>query len=128
VRQPHSGNFRLACVEPCTVAWDGRSHAASLWNLSVVGVYVVLGELPVLATPVSLAFTLPGESHEIRVAGRVAWLNPPAAHAMGARVLDLPPGCGVEFLDLTPEDRARIEERVGKTYKKGLIKPGGKVD
>lgn len=126
MRQPHSGNFRIACVEPCTVTWDGRSYAASLWNLSVVGVYVVVGELPALATPVSLVFKLPGEGREIRVAGRVAWVNPPASPSMGERVLDLPPGCGVEFLDLRPEDRARIEERVGKTYKKGLIKPGVK--
>jgi len=125
VKQPNSGNFRIAYVEPCTVSWDAQSRAASVWNLSVVGVYLVLPDAPSVGTPVSLLFKLPAEGRELRVAGRVAWINPPASHAMGARVLDLPPGCGVEFLDLSAQDRALIDACVAKTRKKkGKPKPG----
>lgn len=124
MKQPHSGHFRIAYVEPCTLTCDGQSRAASIWNLSVVGVYLVLADAPAVGTAVSLLFKLPGEGRELRVAGRVAWINPPAGHAMGARVLDLPPGCGVEFLDLSAQDRALIEQRVARTYRKGELKPG----
>jgi len=63
---------------------------------------------------VMLSFCLPGELTVIRVNARVAWINPPAKKKKGAgeRAQNLPPGFGLEFLNLAQIDRTRITARV----------------
>jgi hypothetical protein len=114
--QTYTGRWRIVCNEPCGIE-DGpeTTRSGRLWNVSVAGAYVVLPQLTVeLGQRVRLFFCLPGELIPIRVTARVAWINPPSREkeAVGERSPRLPPGCGLEFIDLAQIDRTRITARV----------------
>jgi hypothetical protein len=117
LEQPASGYHRIACGEPCQVAYDNRPLDGMVWNLSVVGVYVVLGPpLPEAGDTLVLTFTLPGDPRPITCQGRVRWHNPPSIFkGCGRTKLGLPPGCGIEFTVLDSGDAERIEARVRST-------------
>ncbi len=111
---PKSGFLRIASVEACDVEYRAGCRAATTWNVSVLGAYVVIHPVPDVNEHLRLSFRLPEDPHPIRAVGRVAWQNPPSpVKGVGVRAADLPPGCGVEFLAIDPEDRRRIEARVG---------------
>jgi hypothetical protein len=123
--QPYSGRWRIACQEPCDILEADERHPATLWNVSVAGAYVAMEDLVVAAgQQVRLSFCLPGELIVIQVTARVAWVNPPKRskkkpirleHVSGVRAAELPPGCGLEFIDLAQMDRTRITVRVQGT-------------
>lgn len=113
--QPYSGRWRIMCQEPCDLEVLEENHPGTLWNVSVTGAYVALPSPSVEAgRHVRLSFCLPGELTMIQVTARVAWVNLPldAKNACGKRASELPPGCGLEFLDLAQTDRTRITARV----------------
>src|SRR5262249_60604131 len=59
VEQPESGHHRIACGESCKVTRDGRTREGMIWNLSVLGVYLVMeAPLPTLGETVMLTFNL----------------------------------------------------------------------
>jgi uncharacterized protein (TIGR02266 family) len=87
---------------------DGRPGTAFIVNVSVVGAYLAMDDIPPLGAQLSVGFTFPGNSREIRASGSVVWLNPRQQHP----VHSLPPGVGVKFHDLADADRARIERFV----------------
>jgi hypothetical protein len=117
IEQPASGHNRIACGEACDVTLGGERRQGMVWNLSVVGVYLVLP--PPLPEPVQtllLTFTLPGDPAAITCQGRVRWLNPPSIfQGCGRSKLALPPGCGIEFTVLDTRDAERIGARVRAT-------------
>ena len=107
--------YRVTCVEPCeVVSLDGYRRHGTLWNLSAGGVYAVLRPpLPPLGRTVLLSFMLPDDSRPITCEARVEWHNPPSGlEGRGSVKLTLPPGCGLSFRVLDPEDAARIAARV----------------
>ena len=116
--QPLSGFWRIACCEPCCIRASDRSQVEGvIWNLSVVGAYVVLQSPRPEGDLLSLSFTLPGDDHAVEAQARVVWQNRPSVWpGCGERSVALPPGCGVEFTRLEEPDATRIEERVRKTY------------
>ena len=115
-RVPHSGFVRIACSEPSEIADGAGRRQAVVWNVSVLGVYVVVDPIPPEGEQVRLTFRLPDDPTPIETDGRVAWVNPPSrVKGVATKVVDLPPGCGIEFLALADSDRARIEERVRAT-------------
>jgi Tfp pilus assembly protein PilZ len=117
MEQPASGYHRIACGETCEVAMDDQHREGIIWNLSVVGVYVVLGSpLPAVGETVILTFTLPGDPERITCQGRIRWLNGPSIFkGCGQAKLALPPGCGIEFTVLDSRDAERIATRVRAT-------------
>jgi hypothetical protein len=117
LEQPASGHHRIACGEPCDVTLGTTHIQALVWNLSVVGAYVVLpAPLPAPGEPIRLSFALPGDGAPVVCDSRVRWVNAPSIFKGCGRVkLSLPPGCGVEFSALSLRDRERIEARVRAT-------------
>ena len=116
LEQPASGHHRIACGEPCEVAVGGLRRQGMIWNLSVVGVYLVLPAPPAAGETVVLTFALPGDPAAITCQGRVRWINPPSIFSgCGRNKLALPPGCGVEFTVLDTSDAERIGSRVRAT-------------
>ena len=110
---PRSGAVRIACVEACELETRAGKRTAMLWNVSVLGVYLVIDPLPEIGETLRVTFHLPQDPEPVRVAGRVAWLNPPTrTRGLASKAIDLPSGCGVEFIDLSAADRERIESRV----------------
>ncbi len=75
-------------------------------NLSTGGVFLKTDNPLPLDTPLSLEFSLPDLTSPIRCQGRVAWVNA----AENASKPLLPPGMGVQFLDLSLEFMYAIRE------------------
>jgi hypothetical protein len=117
IHKPASGHHRIACGESCTVTREGRSREGMIWNLSVVGVYLVMEPpLPPEGETVQLRFNLPGDPSPIVCQARVRWQNAPSIFkGCGEVALALPPGCGLEFIALDARDVQRIEARVRTT-------------
>ncbi len=107
---PPRGDARIAGGTPCGVFVERVRRPGTIWNLSIVGVYVVLAEpLPPVDTRVLMTFSLPGERALIACLGRVRWLNAPSIFkGCGSAKPSLPPGCGVEFVELDEVSRRRI--------------------
>ena len=115
ISQPYSGRWRIACQEPCDIHDAGERHPGTLWNVSVAGAYIAMEDLEVEpGKEVKLSFCLPGELIVIQVTARVAWVNPPVRkkRSTARTAAELPPGIGLEFVDLRQMDRTRITARV----------------
>jgi hypothetical protein len=117
LEQPASGYHRIACGESCEVSAGDQRREGLIWNLSVVGVYLVLSPpLPTAGEMLLMTFTLPGDARPITCQGRVRWQNAPSIFKGCGRVkLALPPGCGIEFTVLDAGDAERIKARVHAT-------------
>ena len=70
-----------------------------------MGAYLAMDEIPPLGAQLSLGFTFPGNSREVRAGSTVVWVNPRQQHP----VHSLPPGVGVKFQGLAEADRQRID-------------------
>jgi len=116
LHQPASGHRRIACNERCEIQFGERHLDAIIWNLSVLGVYLIGDTLPEVGAMVHLSFSLPGDAAAITCEARCLWQNPPSIFkGCGALARGLPPGCGLEFVGLPEEARARIERRIKAT-------------
>jgi len=73
-------------------------------NVNEGGLFIETESPPPTDTRVSLQFKLPGGGAPIQARGRVAWIQTPGS--------DEPAGMGVEFENLGPEARERIDEIV----------------
>src|SRR5207302_186159 len=100
------GYRRIACSEPCDVGLEGDGRHGVVWNVSALGLYVVMepaASIPQEGETMRLSFTLPDEETRVVCQGRVAWRNLPSIFkGCGAAAAGLPPGCGFEFIDLKP--------------------------
>jgi len=112
--------LRVPFVRRCTLTFgDGRSWSAFLVNINVLGVYIAHDEMPGLGEAVRVQFSFPDSDRELSLQGVVAWLNPRQQHP----VHSLPPGFGVKFRGVSPEDATSIE-RVITEYR--ARHPGGR--
>jgi PilZ domain-containing protein len=115
LNQPYSGFRRIACAEPCVLTDADGAHEGVVWNVSVVGAYVVTSEpaWPREGQQIEISFSLPQDPAPIKAVARVVWEN---RHSLwpgcGQRAAALPPGYGLEFVRLEAADRARIGARV----------------
>ena len=91
---------RIACIEPCLIA--GEPHLrATTWNVSTRGVFLVVDPVPEPGAHLRISFSLPNESEPIGAEVKVVWQNPPSpVKGTGSRALHVPPGCGLEFVDI----------------------------
>lgn len=110
-RQPRSGFNRVPFVQSCTVTWDGVETGCLVCNISLLGVYLHLEAPLERRREVTLRFRLADEGPEVEAAAVVTWVNEaPPEGATG-----LPPGCGLRFLRVAPDDLRRIAALVA-TY------------
>jgi hypothetical protein len=117
LNQPYSGFKRIACSEPCVLEDAEGSREGVVWNLSVVGAYLVVRTVPREGETVQLSFSLPGDPAPINATARVVWANRPSSWpGCGESAVALPPGCGVQFTGLDTGALRRIEVRVRTTY------------
>lgn len=100
---------RIPCVQRAAFTALGRTEPLFVVDLGLHGVFVERGEpLPAGAT-VDITFPLPGNEIPVRAACRVAWWNPPVD---GAAPRSLPPGLGLEFVEMSDADRDRVRRHV----------------
>ncbi len=112
---PKSGFVRVPYIQRCRIEHDGKTRAAVVCNLSVIGVYVTIDPLLPEGARIKISFLLPGDPRSFRALATVRWLNPEDPQ----KVDSLAPGCGLRFDDL-PEDETRRLERVVFDYCSGL--------
>lgn len=73
-------------------------------NLSTGGVFIETAHRFEVDAPLLVSFVLPEREAELRCRARVAWVN----HAERRLKPSLPPGIGVQFLDLSGTERAEL--------------------
>src|SRR5258708_4114035 len=105
VRPRSSGLYRIPFVRPCDIA--GR-RGANICDLSAGGVYIALKPVPDVGEGFAISFALPGRENPLTVHSVVTWRNA----LWDRRALDLPPGCGLRFLGLQPQDLQLIHALV----------------
>lgn len=116
VGQPFTGRARIPLITDCTLTGRFGTRHGSLCNLSVLGVYVALDDMPALGAHGRVSFHLPGVDEEFSADIRVCWQNP----AFPARAHALPPGCGLCFENL---DESQVELLAGlvRDYQHSLV-------
>ena len=84
-------------------------------NLSAGGVFIETAEALAVDTPLTLEFSFPDNPQPIHCRGRVAWVN------RGEPLVcpNLPPGLGVQFLDLNLADLHALRSFIDKA----LLRP-----
>jgi len=93
-------------IRRCALAFDdGTSASTFTVNINVLGAYVARDQMPQLSQAVTITLATPGKDVQLVLRGTVTWLNPRQQHP----VHSLPPGFGVKFDELSPEDRRCIE-------------------
>src|SRR5438876_869427 len=79
VLMPSSGHVRIPTWEPCEVRVGDERREGSVWNLSLLGLYLAIDvPLPPVGEELDLTFTLTGDDRPLVCAARVAWQNPPS--------------------------------------------------
>jgi PilZ domain-containing protein len=102
----NNGLLRVPFIRRCAVAFDdGTSVSTFTVNINVLGAYVARDQMPRLNQVVTITLATPGKDIPLVLRGTVTWLNPRQQHP----VHSLPPGFGVKFETLSPEDRRCIE-------------------
>lgn len=112
VNQPHTGFIRVPYEPPCRLTGTHGAVEGRLCNISVKGVYVTLNPIPDVGEMFRLSFNLPEDPKPLDVQVEVAWRNTERDRKM----LRLPLGCGLHFLDLRPQDKQRIAAFVGRVH------------
>lgn len=69
-------------------------------NISTGGVFLETTKILPLDAPLTIKFSLPDTERIITCTARVAWKNDPVA----LKKPSFPPGMGIQFLDLSPDD------------------------
>jgi len=88
--------------------------ATSCLNIIRGGIFIQTPDPPPLNREIILRFTIPGDPLPLRLRGRVVWCN---AHP-GRN--PFPPGIGVQFLELGPEQAARLETFIVALRRRGI--------
>jgi len=106
---------RIACIEPCFIAGEPKLRATT-WNVSTRGVFIVVDPVLEPGAHLRISFSLPNEAEPIGAEVKVVWQNPASpVRGNGSRALHVPPGCGLEFIDIEASDLERIEAHVQAT-------------
>jgi hypothetical protein len=104
VSQPYTGFIRVPYEPPCRLVGKEAVRAGQLCNISVKGVYVTIDPIPGVGEVFRLSFNLPDDEKPVEVDAEVAWRNT----ERDRKVLRLPLGCGLHFLNLLRHDYERI--------------------
>jgi Tfp pilus assembly protein PilZ len=120
------GRIRVPFIHRGRLEHDGGSESLFLLDLGVSGAFVERpAGLPV-GSRVVLHFPLPGNEIPVVVTCRVAWWHPPGGRLVSKA---LPAGLGLEFVEVSPVDRARLRahligylqgERSGRRFHRAL--------
>ena len=79
---------------------------AYITDIGALGIFLRTNAPYVVGTRLNLSFQPAGESTPLRLHGEVRWVSNPASEPTR------PPGMGVAFLELTPEQRQRLLDLV----------------
>jgi Tfp pilus assembly protein PilZ len=104
LNQPHSSFSRIPYTQRCRLWRGDEVQDGVLCNISTLGVYLTLDDVPEVGEEVRLSFPLPGADAPIEAVSIVTWQNLEEP----VTTESLPRGCGLRFELVNPIDRARI--------------------
>lgn len=104
------------CVRYPTVDKLVEAYAA---DLSHGGIFLTTQRFMPLNAVIRLDFVLPAGGGDVTVIGRVAYVRDAAA----AQASDKPAGMGIEFLDMSGENAARIEKFIAERTSERAVPP-----
>lgn len=105
---------RIPFVQKATITHKGATQEAFTIDVGLSGVFVERDEPLPIGDPVMVSFRLPGYETPLTARCRVAWWY------AGDKPLpskSLPPGLGLQFVDLSDPDRRRVRELVVEHYR-----------
>jgi len=96
--------LRIPYVQRCRLVVGEQVQLGFVCNISVLGVYVTTESTPAVGQEVQVSFLLPGDETPMEGEAVVTWQNLESPDRLDA----LPPGCGLRFTALAPQDHDRI--------------------
>ena len=99
--------IRIPFIQRATVVVAGLSEDLFVVDLGLRGLFLERAEPVATGTPIEVSFPLPGTEIPGRARGRVAWRR-----AEGGRPRTVPPGIGVEFVEMSERDAERVREHL----------------
>ncbi len=103
---------RVTCRVEVSLTCNGVVHVGMSEDISMAGIYVATGFSLSRGKELRLSFVLPGSDAPTEARGRVAWVNKGSSN--GRR--ELPPGIGVEFLEITGQGIQLLRKSELKDY------------
>lgn len=100
---------RIPMIRRAQLSFDGVARDVFVVDIGLAGVFVEHPEKLPLGTQASLTFRLPGNDIAIEAVCRVAWWRGEGTPGDSRK---LPAGAGLEFMDVSDADRARIRDYV----------------
>jgi Tfp pilus assembly protein PilZ len=100
---------RIPFVQRATLTQQGSSEELFIIDVGLSGIFVERPEPLSLGESVVVRFPLPGNELPVVARCRVAWAHREEASLVSK---DLPNGSGLEFVEISDADRARIREHV----------------
>lgn len=103
------GRLRIPFVQRARLTRGAEREDLFLVDLGVAGAFAEREQPLPVGEKVTLSFPLPGNDRPIHAVCRVAWW-----HGPGSRLVSksLPAGIGLEFVEVSEEDRARLREHL----------------
>lgn len=101
--------LRIPFVQRATLAHGGGGEELFLVDLGVAGTFAERAQPLPVGERVTLSFPLPGNENPIRAVCRVAWWHPPGGRMVSK---SLPAGVGLEFLEISEQDRERLRRHL----------------
>jgi CheY-like chemotaxis protein len=101
------GKLSVHCSLP-----DGSSVVSEAYDISTGGFFLEFHRPLPASSVIAVHFELPTPPIEITCSARVAWVNTPGFPTKPA----IPPGIGVQLLDMRPEWTSAITEFIHKEY------------
>jgi PilZ domain-containing protein len=105
--------LRIPFVQRAQLTHADSTRDVFLVDLGLQGVFAELDTPLSVGDTAQIRFPLPGNEIPVAALCRVAW-----RHAGGASPRGLPPGVGLEFVDMSPADRARLREHVVEYWRR----------
>ena len=97
--------LRIPFVRKASLVRKGQTEDAFVLDLGLEGVFIERTEELPIGEEAELTLPWPGSEVPLRASCRVAWW-----HAPGKKLASktLPPGAGLQFVQLTPADKSRL--------------------
>lgn len=106
--EPVLDKVRIPFVQKASISHRGGSQEAFTIDLGLAGVFVERSEPLPAGEPVVVSFGIPGYETPLTARCRVAWWH--AGKPLASK--SLPPGIGLQFVELSEADRKRVRELV----------------
>ena len=103
--------IRIPFIQRASVSVAGRREELFMVDLGLRGTFIERMEGLEQGEEIEIWFPLPGNEIPVHARCRVAWWRPPGDPR---RTRALPPGLGVEFVEMSDRDAERIRQRLAE--------------